>query len=237
MARVFTAASSHKLEHGAGLVTAAPLSISIWGRPTSTAANLVAFALGHNSAGDNRFVLYYNALGTISFASVNAGAAGIAVSTTGYSANVWSHVAGVTSAANARAAYLNGSSKGTEATSVTPGAIDITDIGAQHAGSSTPTSFFDGDLAEAALWDAALDDAEVAALAKGMSPLLIRPQSLVGYWPVIGKYSPEIDVVNAKDMTVTSAVVSAHPSVFNPYNPPARWARKRRAFLRTKVMA
>jgi Concanavalin A-like lectin/glucanases superfamily len=53
-------------------------------------------------------------------------------------------------------------------------------FGAQ-AGTS---NFFDGRLAEVAIWDVALSDAEIAALAKGMSPVFFRRDHLKGYWPV-----------------------------------------------------
>jgi len=37
----------------------------------------------------------------------------------------------------------------------------------------------DGDLAEAAIWNIALSDADVARLATGESPLSVRPDALV----------------------------------------------------------
>lgn len=51
----------------------------------------------------------------------------------------------------------------------------------------------DGLIAEAAVWDAALSPAEALALAKGVSPQLIRRASLKGYWPLHGTGSPERD--------------------------------------------
>ena len=49
---------------------------------------------------------------------------------------------------------------------------------------ATKQNYCDGSLAEAAIWNAALSDAEVAALATGVSPLLVRPGSLVFYAPL-----------------------------------------------------
>jgi len=43
---------------------------------------------------------------------------------------------------------------------------------------------FDGLVAEVAVWNVVLDDSEIAALAQGVSPLLIRSTALVEYWPV-----------------------------------------------------
>lgn len=58
---------------------------------------------------------------------------------------------------------------------------------------SASTEPFDGALAEIAIWDAALSDGEMAALAKGVSPRLFRPGNLKGYWPLWGSSSPERD--------------------------------------------
>lgn len=46
-----------------------------------------------------------------------------------------------------------------------------------------------GNMAEVAVWSAGLDAAEVASLGKGVCPALIRPASLVEYWPLIGRYT------------------------------------------------
>ena len=75
-----------------------------------------------------------------------------------------------------------------------------------------------GDLAEAAVWNVALTDAEVAALARGIHPFLIRPDALVAYWPILGRYSPEI---NLKSNSATMAIQgtlsqAAHPRIFRP---------------------
>lgn len=60
---------------------------------------------------------------------------------------------------------------------------------------SSTKGYFDGDIAEAAIWNVALSDAEIAMLAKGLSPLRVRPASLVSYVPMNGAASPVIDIV------------------------------------------
>jgi hypothetical protein len=85
--------------------------------------------------------------------------------------------------------WRDGSTDGTFSQTA-PGASGATKrIGAKADG----TANFVGDLAEWAVWLAALDAAEMAALAKGVSPLLIRPAALVAYWPIHGSASPEPD--------------------------------------------
>lgn len=75
---------------------------------------------------------------------------------------------------------------------------------------------WDGRLAEFAVWDAILTPAEMAALGQGVSPLLIRPQSLVSYVPLLGGQSPEPDWKIAGGATVSGATAATHPRVFKP---------------------
>jgi hypothetical protein len=76
----------------------------------------------------------------------------------------------------------------------------------------TPAAYFDGKVAEAAIWSAALTDAEVASLGKGVSPRLIRPQSLVFYAPLIRNL---VDVRGGRTLTNNNtATVATHPRVY-----------------------
>jgi hypothetical protein len=50
-----------------------------------------------------------------------------------------------------------------------------------------------GRIAEAGIWNVALSDREVAALASGVHPARMRPDALVAYWPLWGDDSPELD--------------------------------------------
>jgi hypothetical protein len=89
---------------------------------------------------------------------------------------------------------------------------------------------FSGDIAEAAIWAAALTAEEFAALAAGTSPLSIRPDALVNYYPIIGRHSPEIDLVGGNNLTVNGAAARDHPRMFYPARSrfvPARGVTKR----------
>ncbi len=145
-----------------------------------------------------------------------------AITSTGYSANTWHHAAGVWASPTSRAAYIDGGSKGTDATSKTPaGTPDSLIIGLiEGSNGSGQSQYMSGRIAEVAIWDVALTDAEVAILALGYSPLLIRPQSLVAYWPLIGRTSPEIDIVGGYDMALNNGPTTvAHPRVLYPSRP------------------
>jgi len=135
-----------------------------------------------SGAGLNPRVFIYASKGNFSSAQT----------TTNASQDTWHHLCGVFAASDDRTAYLDGGNKGTDATDLSPDYVDLTAIGAFK--DNTPGEYCSGRIAEAAIWNVALTDAEVAILADGFSPLLVRPASLVAYWPLIGRYSPEIDI-------------------------------------------
>ena len=105
-------------------------------------------------------------------------------STIAYSANTWQHVCGVLAGDADRSVYLDGGNKGTDATdAVDVSTWDVISIAGMR--DSSPGYYFDGRICEAAVWNVALSDAEAAILAKGFSPLFVRPANLVAYCPLI----------------------------------------------------
>ena len=133
--------------------------------------------------------------------------------TAALSSGVWAHVMGVYDGSNLKA-YLNGAAVGqTAKTGNLPTNTDDLTLGYFKSGGSGQ-DWLQGDLAEIAVWNAVLTAGEIASLAKGFAPYLIRPQSLNFYMPVQGNNSPELDVKNALSGTVTGATKSDHPSVF-----------------------
>jgi len=108
---------------------------------------------------------------------------------------------------------MDGGNKGTNGSSRTPVGINTTWLG--RFIDSSPQRW-SGRIAEAAIWNVALSDAEVASLAKGYSPLFIQPTALVAYWPLIGHATTEIDSVGGFGLTVTGATKAAHPRIIYP---------------------
>jgi hypothetical protein len=128
------------------------------------------------------------------------------------SANVWNHYAGVFASGSSRTPYTNGVAGAENTTTVAAITPTFSNIGAFYAGTSTPIQFFDGRIAEIGIWNAALTAAEIASLAKGMTPDKIRPQSLVFYAPLVR------NLVDAKGgLTITNnngATVATHTRVY-----------------------
>jgi|SRR5215831_10134457 len=93
--------------------------------------------------------------------------------------------------ANSLQLFLNGILDGqmTQGTNNQAGSAALT-IG-NSAANAGP---FDGRIAEAAVWNVALSNAEIAALAAGVSPAYFRRSNLVFYVPIYGAGAPEADL-------------------------------------------
>lgn len=137
-------------------------------------------------------------------------------------AGTWAHGGAVFASTTSRTAYINGVAGTTETTSRVPSGINQVTIGVESFSSGSLGTPWNGQLAEVGVWDAALDANEMAALAKGFSPLLIRPMNLVYYWQLVGQGTAEIDMINGSTMTVTGTAQAAHPRIILPRRRAAR---------------
>lgn len=211
MARLFTPANNDRLTVSAAAATALPLTLAGWGRCADTTSARCLLSLS-DGANDNAWIKV-GFRGDLSGDPVTAEArqGGTAQSASGYSANTWVHICGVFVSATSRTAYLNGENTGTNATSGSPAGLNFMSIGLRSG--NTSAELMNGRIAHAAIWNVDLSAAEIAALAKGINPLRIRPQALIGYWPLTGA-SPEPDWSGKKNnMTVVGAVVADSPRV------------------------
>jgi hypothetical protein len=208
MAYNFTGASSQYLS-ATNPVSAAPFTISAWSRIPDLNSNKTIVSL--NSSTKNIFQ-FYIAGNTVSFY--------IEDSTPGFTqpqaplavvANTWFHVAAVEASATSHKAVLNGTSSQTTTTSETPTGINGVTIGVGFYDGSF-SSYMTGQIAEVGIWSAALTDAEIVSLAKGMTCNLVRPQSLVFYAPLIRNLQ---DVKGGLTLTNNNtATVFNHPRVY-----------------------
>lgn len=213
MARTFVRASSQHCSIASALVTVHPLTLAAWIRPSTSNTTQDILTITDGAGAANGWLLRQTSSATIQALS-DAGGTFDSSTTTGTVTNgTWSHAAAVFASATSRKAYLDGTVATENTTNISPGSLSDTRVGAAFG----PQNFYDGDIAEAAIWNVALDAAEIAALAKGISPFLIRPASLIAYWPLFGNNSPEIDRwKNKSDLTVTGATKGAHPRQYYP---------------------
>ena len=139
----------------------------------------------------------------------------------------WFHILGSYEAADDIKLYVNGSLDGAN-DSASNNISDFADsdyfyIGTGvNSGTDIAGKTWEGGIAEVAAYAAELTAGEIAALAAGFSPLLVRPSALVGYWPLGGPYDPTtIDPVGSNTLTANGgASAEAHPpKIFYPTAP------------------
>lgn len=213
--------ASNLLRYGGAVVSAVPLSMCCWGY-TSVSPGVAQAALGvFNSASANQRNLFR--LGLTSTLAVGAYVAdGAAQSNVTSSAtaslNTWFHMAGTWSGANLVVTYLNGGSRASGTLSRTPSGLDRTSMGRQdNAGTDISwASGGTGYLAWPAIWNIALSDTDIAALAKGADPRLIHPEALIAFWPLLGVNSPENNLLsNAAVLSIVGSLSAANsPPIF-----------------------
>jgi len=138
----------------------------------------------------------------------------------GVQAGVWQHAAGVArSKVLPLEVYLNGSGPGTDlgiGLADQIATMDRTGIGVSFNNGSANAGFT-GSIAEVAVWNEDLTATEIAILAKGLSPLFIKPQNLVLYIPLVRNYN---DVLGDYTMTAEDTpTVSEHPRILYPIRP------------------
>ena len=193
-------------------VTAVPLTIACWmNKPATNTAGVIVGTFRNTGSDWYGFYLYASSTAKVNASAANNNVFAEAQSTTSYSANTWHHVCGVYSSNTSRTIYLDGAGSATNTTSLTPTLIDIVSIAAARK-SGFVDNYLNGSLAEVAIWNAALTEPEVKSLSAGMSPKLVRPQSLVLYVPLIR--SPQDQKAALAFTTQGSPTVASHPRVY-----------------------
>lgn len=225
MALEFDSGSSEGLLGSSTPVTAAPLTLACWAYLNNITAqhSLVAIPRSNNSI--DYFTL--DAAGNVGGDPLHAtardsGTSASAATSAGYSASTWFHAAAVFASATSRTVYLDGGSSGSNATSIVPASLDRVSVG--YLGRSSPVNYADGLIAEVGIWNAALAAADIARLASGFSPVLIRPDALVAYYPLLDVTDPQLTRVGTGPslaFTNTPTLGSHHPTVYYPTGTPS----------------
>lgn len=182
MSRLFLASSSEYLQVDSTPITAVPFTISCWFKPTTNAAGLLVHLLDKSTT-NHGFALDYDSDKCRCF--TQAGGFSAATSSNSATVGVFNHFFGRQAATDNRESILNGdiANKGVDGSTRVPTGLDRTAIG--RAGDTTPGAYINGALAEIGIWNVALSDAENTILSLGGSPILVRPESLVFYMPLI----------------------------------------------------
>jgi len=211
MARKFDDASSEYLERDSAPLTAYPFTMGCWFNSNDDKVDQTLIFLGDKDAPDEWWRIVAEGSGAgdpIRLLTRAGGGEENAASSTGYTVNTWHHACGRGVSATDRSAFIDGGSKGNDTVSLTPSNIDRVSIG--RIGDISPDEFMSGSIAEAAIWNVALSDAEIAALGKGAHPFQFQPISIVSYWSLVR--DDGIDWVGGFDLTAfNTPTISTHP--------------------------
>lgn len=196
---------------------APPWTFSVWVKRLGDASAMTAFSLGGGT---------YRALGhggtsgdgTVFFERADdaLGPAGAVI------ANEWHHVLATQEAGGLATVYVDGVA-GTSVNIGVGGASHEIAVGGLNINEPpTPNvlSFYDGDIAEAALWDVIVGSGSRAALAAGANPLAVESSDLVFYAPMIEAEQPLPDLVGGRDLTMEGRTGTEVLPTTAPDHPP-----------------
>jgi hypothetical protein len=209
--------SNHSATSTSAPATAEPLTIAAWFKSDVNNARTVIVSIADTNISAGPFFALVED-GTQAGDPIcatkfsNTTGAGEAVSTTGFTVGTWHHGCAVFASTTSRTAYIDGGSANTNTNSRPADAqvVDKTAIGC--LGRATNAAFYNGQIAEVGIWNAALTAAEVASLADGMTCDKVRPQSLVFYAPLVRDLQ---DVRGGLTITNNNtATVANHPRVY-----------------------
>lgn len=218
-ARNFRYGASQLYESQTAPVTTYPFTVACWFKATSAASNQAIVCLSYT--GDNRRFQLVTSGATagdpVTLAIVtNAGTTGVNVtSSVPYVAGEWTSAIAVCESSTRQIIYVNGGGATTNITSMPLSGLDRYQIGTRMAGAGVYGAYFDGDVADVAVWNVALTAEEVAALSGGgvfgnrADPRKVRPlDGLKSYIPLWG-----IDPVNEHDLLRGKINASNAPAV------------------------
>ena len=189
-----------------------PKTLACWFNSdlTNSRRTLITLASGAVASAESPgLTLMVDSTAVIRAQTSSTGGNNAAVTTATYGLQTWHHAAARFAGAASRIAYLDGVA-GTENTTsrATGGALDNLIVGRGPGGTHNPSQPFNGRIAEAAVWDVALDADEIAALARGFKPSQIRPDKLLWYLPLVRTVQ---DLRSGLTYTTSGPVVAVHP--------------------------
>jgi hypothetical protein len=216
MAYNFTAASSQHLTtpDTASLDITGALTLCAWVKSSGSYGTAARGVLTkYETATNNRsYGIAINSTGKIFFIIGN-GTGGYSVAGATTIGTGWRHITGVFTPSTKIEAFCDGASDGTNNTNIFSALFSGTaPLAVGMISFSSVNNCWDGQIAEAAVYNAALTASEVASLANGMTCDKIRPQNLVFYAPLVR------NLIDQKGgLTITNnngATVANHPRVY-----------------------
>jgi hypothetical protein len=204
---------SSYLSIASAAVSTTPLTLGIWcfGTPPASSPPYVFQIKNSASAINiNCWQLLVNANQTMSALTASGTASASAASAEALTSGRWNYLAATFASAADRTAWMNGRPGTTNTTSRTPASVNSTTIGKSLNASDLNPRYFNGALAHAAIWNAALTATEMKLLASGVLPSMVKRENLVSYWPLtLTGIQPGHDYMNAFDLALTGPMGTA----------------------------
>ncbi len=188
-----------------------------WFYPNNTTANKYNWHLHTNAGTSDSAILTATNNGVLRFV-VNAGTSQVADTANGaYSANTWQLALAIHNSITDREVQVGSGTPGTSTTSSNFNPLTHTSIGRHDTSTST---YFNGELAHLFIYDVGLTTAERTMLANRVSPLLVRPENLLFYAPLVNGTSIDNQIESGPVFTEngTPAEGVTHP--------PIHWGRR-----------
>ena len=214
MSKAFLASSSEHLTAASTPVTGFPLTISLWFNPDDvTTGNEIISIVDASAASDWISIGARGDQGGDPLRlRVRRSSDSYVLSSGSFSANQWQHACCVIEGTGANQAHIFLDGSKDSGTVSTPINLDSISIG--RLGDSSPSNYTNGSLAEIGIWAVALTDAEVACLAAGFAPPLMRPQSLEFYAPLVRE---DVELIGGLSFsTGGTPTVDDHPRIILP---------------------
>jgi len=203
--------SSQYLERDEAPVTAYPFSISMWVDCDALADTMTAMYIGDKDTNPGWWMLRTTAADYGEFVAYpDGGSVRTATTTTQLSVDTWHNLVVIASSATSRSIYLDGAGVGSSIDAATPLLADRISIG--RAGKLTPADYFNGQVAEAAIANAAWNAAAIANAASGLYPDELP--DVVAAWH-FNDNTDLSDLIGAYDLTAfgTPANGGSHPTM------------------------
>lgn len=160
---------------------AVPLTLACWFRPSLLSGSMELFSIQNTQGGTSGNAHRLNCNGTTALRAIQTGNTSNGIATAGAPVvGRWQHACGVFASNSSRTAYLNGvpgSANTTALVSTAASAYAI--LGRFDNGAN---NLFKGAVALPWVWNAALTATEVAALAAGVPPWMVRPEAAIHGW-------------------------------------------------------
>lgn len=213
-----------------------PITMAAWFYPTflGSSRSIMSYT-NYAAATIYGFLMRMNSTNGIVAGTYENSANSDATTTAITAADTWYHVCTTFTSSTSRASFVNGGSKATNtgSRSVAANPPDTVSIAATLANSGV-TQFLPGGgqyIVDAAIWNVVLTDDEVWMLSRGVSPLVIRSDSLIGYWDLVagdsnGDAQPRhgnkrlIELGTVPDQPLTPLLFRPPPVFLLPFVPP-----------------